>query len=237
MHEFDWNSRHKKSLEGGLAISSMNYGYGGKRNLKMRSSKVTIGDVGMRDAFTYKIIDNVIKIVTWSLYNNRNSKNTTVTQIDCQINVVDKQIMTFDTADNKPPPPFYKLDTPYVVTPILDKDGKQQYTKKEKNLRVTTGYSVVGKDIKQILLERGLWEDDMVKKLKDDHPDYPDISATYILSHCIDFKTEQTAVEKLVRLYRHLVNFEPKGHSETAGCGIKYDNGVAKHSFIESIYK
>ena len=230
MHEFDWSSGHKKSLEGGLAISSMNYGYGGKGNLKMRSSIMTIGDVGMRDAFMYKIIDNVTKVVTWSLYNN-GAENKTVTQIDCRVNVGDQQIMTFDAANNTPPPPFFKLDAPYIDTPILDKDGKQQYTKKEKKVRMTTGYGGVGKGIKQILWERGLWEDDMVQKLKDDHPDYPELSATYVLSQCTDFKTEQTAMEKLVRSYGHIVKFAPKGHPETAGCGIEYDNGVAKTKF------
>ena len=29
---------------------------------------------------------------------------------------------------------------------------------------------------------RGLWEDDKVQKLKDDHPDYPELSGTYVLS-------------------------------------------------------
>ena len=71
----------------------------------------------------------------------------------------------------------------------------------------------------------------MVQKLKDDHPDYPELSATYVLSQCTDFKTEQTAMEKLVRSYGHLVKFAPKGHPETAGCGIEYDNGVAKTRF------
>ena len=104
MHEFDWSSGHKKSLEGGLAISSMNYGYGGKGNLKMRSSIMTIGDVGTRDAFMYKIVDNVTKVVTWSLYNN-GAENKTVTQIDCRVNVGDQQIMTFNVANNTPPPP------------------------------------------------------------------------------------------------------------------------------------
>ena len=119
----------------------------------------------------------------------RNFENTTVTQIDCRVNVCDEKIMIFDTADNKPLPPFYKLDTLYVDTPILDKGGKQQYTRKEKKLRVATGYDGVGKGIKQILWERGLLEDDMVQKLKDDHPDYPELSATYVLSQCTDFKT------------------------------------------------
>ena len=91
----------------------------------------------------------------------------------------------------------------------------------------------MGKSIKQILWERGLWEDDMVHKLKDDHPDYPELSATYVLSQCTDFKPEQTAMEKLVRSYRHLVKFAPKGHPETAGCGIKYEDGVAKTRFCK----
>ena len=38
-------------------------------------------------------------------------------------------------------------------------------------------------------------------------------------------------MEKLVRLYGHLVKFALKGHPETARCGIKYDNGVAKTWF------
>ena len=30
LHQFDWSSGHAKSREGGLLISNMNYGYGGK---------------------------------------------------------------------------------------------------------------------------------------------------------------------------------------------------------------
>ena len=88
------------------------------------------------------------------------------------------------------PNPFYKLNSPYMDTPILDKDGKQSITKKTKKLRFTTGYAGVGKGIKQILWERGLWENDMVLNLDDDHPDYPELSASYVLSQCTDFKTE-----------------------------------------------
>lgn len=81
---------------------------------------MTIGDVETRDVFMYKTVHNVTNKVTWSLQNNVNFKNTTVTQINCRVNVGDNQIMTFNTADNKPPPPFYKLDALYIDTPILD---------------------------------------------------------------------------------------------------------------------
>ena len=108
---------------------------------------MTIGDVGTRDAFMYKTVHNVTNLVTWSLHNNVNSENTTVTQIDCRVNVGDNQIMTFNTADNKPPPPFYKLDAPYIDTPILDKNGNQQLTKKNRKPKEPMGYGGVGKGI------------------------------------------------------------------------------------------
>ena len=123
---------------------------------------MTIGDVGTRDALMYKTVHNVTKEVTWSLQNNVNSENTTVTQIDCRDNVGDTQIMTFNTADNKAPPPFYKFDALYIIdTPILDKNGNQQLTKKNKKLRKTMGYGGLGKGIKQIL-----WEGDCGKMIK-----------------------------------------------------------------------
>jgi len=57
------------------------------------------------------------------------------------------------------------------------------------------GYAGVGKGIKQVLWERGLWKDGMVQKLDVDHPDYPELSASYVLSQCMDFKTEESAME------------------------------------------
>ena len=93
------------------------------------------------------------------------------------------------------------------------------------------GYAGVGKGIKQVLWERGLWKDGMALRLDDDHPDYPKLSACYVLSQCTDFKMEESALEKLVHSYGELLEFAIKGHPECAECGIKYDQGLAKRHF------
>merc|ERR1712032_1160351 len=110
------------------------------------------------------------------------------------------------------PPPFY----------ALTKSGKP---------KKKYGYAGVGKGIKQVLWERGLWKEGMVKCLEEDHEFYPELSASYVLANCDDYANEQTAMESLVRHLRHLIEFEGKGHPETAECGIEYDNSVAKRDF------
>ena len=80
--------------------------------------------------------------------------------------------------------------------------------------------------ISQVLWERGLWVKGVKKLLPVDHKDYPDLSASYVLANCTDFKEEVGTMEKLVFDRGHLVLFSPKGHPEVAGAGIEFDWGV-----------
>lgn len=68
----------------------------------------------------------------------------------------------------------------------------------------------------------------MKLKLLTYHKDYLDLSASYVLANCTNFKEEMGAIEKLVTNYGHIVLFSPKGHSEVAGCGIEFDWSVSK---------
>lgn len=53
LHQFDWSSCHKKSVEGGLLVNSMNVTYGGKGNKKLRCTSMTEGCVGEGIAMMY----------------------------------------------------------------------------------------------------------------------------------------------------------------------------------------
>ena len=66
------------------------------------------------------------------------------------------------------------------------------------------------KGIAQVLWERGLWMNKMKLKLPTYHTDYPDLSASYVLANCTDFKEEVGAMEKLVIDCGHIVKFSPK---------------------------
>lgn len=138
--------------------------------------------------------------------------------------------MIFGEASTKPPPPFYNLDAPYEDTPILKADGTVSKTKGGK-VRMKQEYAGVRKGIKQVLWERGLWKDGMSLKLDDDHPDCPELSASYVLSQCMDFKMEESVLEKIVHSYGELIEYVVKGHPEFAECGIEYDQGLAKQHF------
>ena len=71
----------------------------------------------------------------------------------------------------------------------------------------------------------------MKLKLPTYHKEYPDLSASYVISNCTDFEEEVGAMEKLVIYRGHIVKFSPKGHPEVAGCGIEFDWGVSKKVF------
>ena len=173
----------------------------------------------------YKICLNVV--CTWSLSKPNDDTRGIVTTVDCRVRSGDEQSFQFDIAANKPPPPFNKLNAPYYNTEV----GVNPKTKKP---IIQLGYAGVGKGIFQVLWERGLWMNGMQKKLPNDHPDFPELDASKILGNCADFRTEKTAMVKLIHSYGHLVEFAPKGHPECAECGIEYDNGLAKRHFRQN---
>ena len=93
------------------------------------------------------------------------------------------------------------------------------------------GYTSKAKGIVQVLWERGLWVNKMKLKLPAQQKDYPDLSTSYVLANCTNFKEEVGAMEKLVIDCDHIVKFSPKGHPYVAGCGIEFDWGVSKKIF------
>ena len=63
----------------------------------------------------------------------------------------------------------------------------------------------------------------MKANLSTDHPDYPDLSVSYVLRFCSDFKEEVGAMENFVGDCGHIVLFSPKGYPEVSGCGIEFN--------------
>ena len=235
LHQYDWSSGHKAMGSGALMVNSMNGGYGGSGNRELRDSKLTTGDVGEGKAIMYKIEsnNNGVNSCKWSLENPEpnDDDSVNITAIDCRVYPGQVQRFTFDTEDKNPPPPFYKLDAPFKTKPKRNKSNEILLNKKTKKPQLIVGYAGEGKGIKQVLWERGLWLEGMTKCKPIDSPDYPELDASVALSLCEDFQKERTAMEKLVHSYGHLIEFMPKGHPETAECGIEYDNGVAKIRF------
>jgi hypothetical protein len=76
---------------------------------------------------------------------------------------------------------------------------------------------------KQILFERGLWEESMVDTgPEDDTARDQSQSMTHVLGECEDFRNEITSLEELVRRSGRILRMTPKGHCELAGQGIAY---------------
>ena len=71
----------------------------------------------------------------------------------------------------------------------------------------------------------------MISKLDSEDPNYPELSAKYVLANCQDFREENGAMEDLIQFYRNIVLFTSKGNPEIAGAGIEYDWGVSKKVF------
>ena len=49
IHQYDWSSGHKKNKVGGLAISSMNFKFGGKGGKELRDTEFSDDSVGDDD--------------------------------------------------------------------------------------------------------------------------------------------------------------------------------------------
>lgn len=92
LHQFDWSSGHKKRQLDGLAISSMNLGFGGKGNLKMRCSKITTGCIGDGEAILYRMqYKERVKgktIDKWFLHKPEiDIGGVTITEVDCKVKI------------------------------------------------------------------------------------------------------------------------------------------------------
>ena len=53
--------------------------------------------------------------------------------------------------------------------------------------------------------------------------DYPDPSASHILTNFGDYRMKKGAVEKLVAFNDHILLFSSKSHPEIYGCRIEFD--------------
>ena len=87
------------------------------------------------------------------------------------------------------PPPFYK--------PNLQ---PEKYVNKAKGMR-------------QVAYEHGLWVDGMTQNGANGNAD-DKTSLKYVLSECLDFKNQKTALAEAIERAGHLCDFSPKYHCE-----------------------
>ena len=234
LHQYNWSSGHKKGLEGGLAISSMNFWFGGKGGKELRDTELSedsVGDVDVKAMMYESIAEGCPAVLL--LTKPVPKDGVVVQEHDCRVGEGDTQSMSFAKAEDNPPPPFYALDTPWDQTPDVDADGIQRKTKGGV-LKFRMGYAGSAKGVKQILWERGLWKAGMKAKLASEDKDYPELSANDVLANCQDFKEELGAMQSLIQSSGNIVLFTSKGHPEIAGAGIEYDWGVSKKFSAET---
>ena len=129
VHQYDLSSGHKKAKEGGLAISSMNFNYGGKGGLALQDSDLGENSVGNEDqpAVMYELLLEG-KQPVWSLAKPPDQEGIVVKEHDCSVRVGATQSMSFANADTHPAPPFYALKAPFSTVPDVDPISGQQRT-------------------------------------------------------------------------------------------------------------
>lgn len=96
------------------------------------------------------------------------------------------------------------------------------------------GYHGKPKGLKQVLWERGLWKEGMIKTVdpdKDKQGRGHDLSMVHVLENCYDFATERTAFQHMMIERGHIPEMSPKCHPELAGVGIEYSWGKSKQWF------
>ena len=114
------------------------------------------------------------------------------------------------------------LDGDYDLTGKKDREGRDI---------VKEGYVGKAKGMKQILWERGLWKDGMVKRLEEDAEDGLGLSMYHVLSDCWDFATETTALMEKLRARGHVLLMCVKCHPELEGVGIENTWGKSAMQF------
>ena len=99
LHQYDWSSGHKKSKDEGLAISSMNFNFGGKGVKKIRDSELSEDSAGGDDvpALMYETIAEGLCSV-WSLTMPPAKEGVRVKVHDCRVRAGDSQSMSFAAA-------------------------------------------------------------------------------------------------------------------------------------------
>jgi hypothetical protein len=104
---------------------------------------------------------------------------------------------------------------------------------------IEKGWEGKPKGLKQVLWERGFIDESipldeyMIMPLtnNDDDENAEDYSLLCMMSSCLDFAKEETALQYIGRRRNFLVHITPKFHTEIAGEGIEYSWGIAKGKY------
>lgn len=111
------------------------------------------------------------------------------------------------------------------------------------DLFTVPGWQGKPKGIRQILWERGLWKNNMVKSKSEKEKQSlkaqekerlipsPERSFDLVLLNCPDFRETKSALAEFVEASGHILLLGVKGHCEMAGGGIEYCWGIAKKYF------
>lgn len=209
--EVDHSSGHAKYREDGLHVANMNVKWGGTKGGKMRNTTVSAECLGPNDA-----------TIEW--------EGRTV---DCKVKVGDIQSFIFQVGD---PPPFYDLDAPAKSAKKGRKvrvcTGGKGRGKRYKELdEPIVGYEGKPKGVRQVLWERGLWQEGMTGSAEPSSG----MNVNTVLGNCPDFREEKSALQHLVESRGHILIMSPKCHPELAGVGIEYSWGKAKLEFRRKI--
>jgi hypothetical protein len=153
-----------------------------------------------------------------------------------KLKVGDTQRMYFEEGDD---PPFYNPGAPAKDTLRVINNKR---TGNPKLIHIE-GYVGKAKGIKQILFERGLYNDEMVSHATYCRrrtecaakglpiPNQEDIDMEFVLNSQYDFKMEKSTIQKLIESRGHIFLPSVKCHPEMAGSGIEYVWGASERKF------
>lgn len=223
--EYDASSGHLYMGDGALVVGNMNLKWGGVSAGVLRNTLIVDGCVGDKDAIIYFNKDSG----KWSL----TQRNPNDVKVDCKVKVGEEQSMSFgeacDTDAAYPtPPPFYHLDA--LCYDIMMTDAQlhahnESLVAEGKNTvesaRHREGFLGSPKGLKQVLWERGLWDDRMIAKVKEGDRRGRAVGgpecASSVLAACPDFANERGQLRKLIEERGHIMIESPIAHPEIAG--------------------
>jgi hypothetical protein len=199
----DHSQNHNKYRDGSLNATNMNTGFGGKQP--------TVRDT---------------KIVKRDGYLGAGPEGT--------LQVGQTQTGAFAEGD---PAPIASPNAPKADEKKWQDDAKTiPDNAKDGTQKVTAGYIGKAKGLKQLVQERGLWVAGMTddgfhiqagRKVYKGH----DKNMRKVLSSCLDYKNEMTALQWLARDMGFVAGSSPKCHPECAGEGVEYAIGVIKTDY------
>ena len=196
--EIDWSAGHGKQKEDGLAVQRMNINWGGKQPI-MHSSKITSECLGTNNPL---LKPGDVQTMFFSL--------------DDAPPHFDQQAIAYDQIK------LVRVKKPKKTkeTTINSDEEEDDIPKLVMKRKIVRGWVGEPKGIKQILYERGLYENGM---------DGDTMRKT--LTNCSDFKEEVGVIEEVLLNRGHVLIMSPKCHPEIAGCGIEYCWGISKLKF------